>query len=1055
MILSAVMTDNFLGGVFVKSKKLISIFTAAAVALQITSFAAFADNTADSVTDAVFTNNVQGADALPEQSELEAMYLEQLFYGDSGISLYSDYGARVLTGGQKSVYDWLKAKIEGVADGTITKAVFRFEDTQNQYAFSGGAAQLSEDFGKVFDYILFDLPASFYWYDKTVGCSYSYGTRDGVVYLEVHFVVSENYADPNSDYYGKTSYHVGVDASKINKAKTAVANAKKIAAKYTDKSNYEKIMGFKDEICALTEYNYDAVDNTSTPYGDPWQLVWVFDGDASTNVVCEGYSKAFQYLCDLGGVDCYSVNGFVNGGGHMWNIVRLYGKSYAVDITNCDDGMAGSPDYLCLKGAQSADSSGFVMHIVKSYMDKTITYKYKLDTVDTYTPDILTVSTTDFDPNEVHVHNWNAWTVTKAATCAENGSKTRVCADCGETQTEIIAKTNAHSFSEVKYDANGHWHVCAVCKTAKGDKTAHTFTEKITKQPTATTEGVKTYTCSCGYSKTEKIGVLVNTAVTYNSPVNGTLTVTVNGKKLQSGDKVKMGDKIVVSAAPKTGCKVGYVKINGAAQTLSGGTVTYNVKGVEGTVAITAAFEYITPTVVKNFKSMSAYSSSAVLTWSKNAANTTKYEINYRSSANESWTTKTANAAATSLTLTGLKPNTKYTVAIRAVNNNVRSAWTYVNGTSKTVLTAPSAVSGFKLKSRTMNTASFTWNKASDAGGYRIWTKAPGDSTWTRRANITNVNTTSATVSGLKANTKYSVLIRAVSKSNSALLSNCVYLNAQTLAKPAATANFAVKTRTMTSAALTWTKNDEATGYRIWISADGGKSWKRVANPTANAVSAQIKGLNGGTKYIVRMAAMKDTVVGYYSDVNLTTYAKPVKTSGFATTSVKSTSVSLKWNKNVDASSYRIWVSTDSGKSWKRVANPTVNAVSAQITGLQGGTKYIVRMAAMKGTTVGYYSDVNLTTYAKPVKTSGFTATSIKSTSVSLKWNKNVDASSYRIWVSTDGGKSWKRVANPSVNAVSAQITGLKRATNYVIRMAAVNGTTVVYYSDVNVKTAK
>ena len=942
-----------------RSKRFVSILTAAAAALQITSFAAFADSNADGAAE--FANNVN-EDVLPEQSVLEEMYLEQLFYGDSGISTYADYGARVLTGNQKIVYEWLKKNIEGVADGSITKTVFRFDDTDNIYA--GGYDQLSDDFGIAFNYVLFDLPASFYWYDKTVGCSYTYGTRGGAAFLEARFAVSENYADPDSEYYKNTSNHIGVDASKINKAKSAVANAKTIAAKYANKTAYERIMGFKDEICDLTEYNREAASNSSDiPYGDPWQMVWVFDNDASTKVVCEGYSKAFQYLCDLTGVDCYTVNGYMNNGGHMWNIVRLNGKSYAVDVTNCDDGTVGSPDYICLKGAQSADSSGFVMHIAKpGYMEKTISYIYKPDTINTYSSKILTVSTADFDPNEVHVHNWGAWTVTKVATCTENGSRTRICPDCGEAQTDIISKTNVHGFSEVKYDVNGHWHVCSVCKTSKGDKTAHTFTENITKQPTATTEGVKTFTCSCGYSETEKIGVLANTAVTCSAPANGTLTVTVNGKKLQSGEKVKMGDRIVVSAVPKAGSKIGSIKINGSAQTLSGGTVTYTVKGVEGTVAITAAFDYITPAVVKNFKSTSADSSSVSLTWSKNAANTTKYEINYRSSANEAWTTKTANAAATSLTLTGLKPNTKYTVAIRAVNNSVRSAWTYVNGTSKTVLTAPSAASGFKLKARTMNTVSFTWNKVSNAGGYRIWTKAPGESTWTRRANITNVNTTSATVSGLKANTNYRVLIRAVSKNNSALLSNCVYLNVKTLNKPAATANFAVKSKTMTSAVLTWKKNAEATGYRIWVSADGGKSWKRVANPTVNAVSAQITGLKGGTKYIVRMAAMKGSTVGYYSDVNLTTAAKPMKTSGFTATVVKRTSVSLKWNKNVDASSYRIWVSTDGGKNWKRVANSSVNAVSAQINGLKSATNYIVRMAAINGTTVGYYSDVNVKT---------------------------------------------------------------------------------------------
>ena len=59
-------------------------------------------------------------------------------------------------------------------------------------------------------------------------------------------------------------------------------------------------LGFKNEICNLVDYNNAAADSsTQTAYGDPWQMIWVFDENAETKVVCEGYSKAFQYLCDL------------------------------------------------------------------------------------------------------------------------------------------------------------------------------------------------------------------------------------------------------------------------------------------------------------------------------------------------------------------------------------------------------------------------------------------------------------------------------------------------------------------------------------------------------------------------------------------------------------------------------------------------------------------------------------------------------------------------------------------------------------------------------------
>ena len=68
--------------------------------------------------------------------------------------------------------------------------------------------------------------------------------------------------------------------------------------KYQGRSDYEKLAAYCREICGLVSFDYAATAN-GVPYGDPWQLVNVFDGDPATNVVCEGYAKAFQYLCDL------------------------------------------------------------------------------------------------------------------------------------------------------------------------------------------------------------------------------------------------------------------------------------------------------------------------------------------------------------------------------------------------------------------------------------------------------------------------------------------------------------------------------------------------------------------------------------------------------------------------------------------------------------------------------------------------------------------------------------------------------------------------------------
>lgn len=91
-----------------------------------------------------------------------------------------------------------------------------------------------------------------------------------------------------------------------------------------------------------------------------------------------------------------------------------------------------------------------------------------------------------------HIHNY-VGTVTKEPTCTEAGEKTYIC-DCGDSYTEVI-------------DAKGHNYKDGEC-TDCGDKDpdhTHSYTESITKEPTCTEEGEKTYTCGCGDSYTEEI----------------------------------------------------------------------------------------------------------------------------------------------------------------------------------------------------------------------------------------------------------------------------------------------------------------------------------------------------------------------------------------------------------------------------------------------------------------------------------------------------------------------------------------------------------------------
>ena len=226
--------------------------------------------------------------------------------------------------------------------------------------------------------LLVECPFELYWYDKTQGLSvsgYSYIARK-VNGEYVLFLQGRNYTDGfiysflvANDYSSSDSYTV--NSSKVTAAKQAENNAKAIVNKYASLSDMEKLTKYKEEICSLVSYNNNAASSGAC-YGDPWQMVYVFDQNSSTNVVCEGYAKAFKYLCDhtdftSDEITCIIAYGNFQGssgsGGHMWNIVSLgNGTNYLVDLTNCDTGTIGYSNLLFMRNAtivNSIDSYSF------------------------------------------------------------------------------------------------------------------------------------------------------------------------------------------------------------------------------------------------------------------------------------------------------------------------------------------------------------------------------------------------------------------------------------------------------------------------------------------------------------------------------------------------------------------------------------------------------------------------------------------------------------------------------------------------------------------------
>ena len=365
------------------------------------------------------------APAVGSQSDTEL--LEGYLYTISGIrhgSPVHRVPPRPLTVELKDVEDELKGKIRKVAAGELVSTQFSFSNewtktkaewgiAPDDLVISGGkltstaekAIKAKLGLDALMQKQLLEMPYELYWYNKTQGVSMGYsvatsGDNVTVKNLTISMNVSQDYAK----FVNETSYNpFEADTAKTGKAATAAANALNVVAANTNRSDYDKLVSYREYIKGQVSYNNDAATTTGYPYGNPWQLIYVFDGNSTTNVVCEGYAKAFQYLCDLTFQNqevrpsSALVSGKMDGGDHMWNVVAIGGRNYLVDVTNCDDRSIGAPDKLFLCGA--AENVAGKQYTVT--LGEGIVYEYDEATVESYAPEHLKLSSVAYDPNTV------------------------------------------------------------------------------------------------------------------------------------------------------------------------------------------------------------------------------------------------------------------------------------------------------------------------------------------------------------------------------------------------------------------------------------------------------------------------------------------------------------------------------------------------------------------------------------------------------------------------------------------------------------------------------
>ncbi len=190
---------------------------------------------------------------------------------------------------------------------------------------------------------------------------------------------------------------------------------------------------------------------------------------------------------------------------------------------------------------------------------------------------------------------------------------------------------------------------------------------------------------------------------------------------------------------------------------------------------------------------------------------------------------------------------------------------------------------------------------------------------------------------------------------------------------------------------------------------------------------------------------------------------KPNKVSGIKATSNSYNSIKLTWNKTVNgANGYAVYRSTSKdGKYTLRKTITSKNTIEFTDTGLDTNTTYYYKVRPYRMISdkkeYGSYSEI---VCAKPVLSKTKITVSSTSKKATIKWNKVLGASGYKVYsaTSSDGTYSLKKTIT-SINTLSYTNTNLVSGKTYYYKVRAyrnVNGK-VVYgpYSAVKSKKIK
>ena len=437
------------------------------------------------------------------------------------------------------------------------------------------------------------------------------------------------------------------------------------------------------------------------------------------------------------------------------------------------------------------------------------------------------------------------------------------------------------------------------------------------------------------------------------------------------------------------------------------------------------------------------------------------YDVQYKKSSDDDWTSHSFTGTGTSTTISSLDNGTQYDVQVRAENDEGDGAWSDSGtGTPSTVPDAPGAPSLTAGDER----IAVSWSAPSETGGAAITDYdvqhcssncSQNTAVWTEWQASNTSTSTSATVTGLDNGTTYYVQVRAGNVAGDGEWSSSAS------AKPNTTPDKPDKptvTRGDTELSVSWDAPDNdgtaITDYDVRYcstSCSNASNWTEwESSTTSTTTSATITGLTNGTSYQVQVRAQNEAGDGPWSDsTSATPNVKPQKPSA-PTLARGNASLAVSWsaptNEGTAITDYDVQYKKSSDSTWTEWrASNTSTSLTATITGLTNGTEYDVQVRAQNDADNGDWSDSSSATPSTvPSKPSAPRLTA-GDEQIEVSWdapssNGGATITDYDVRYRKSTVSDWTEWnASDTSTTRTATITGLTNGTYYHVSVRATN----------------